>query len=601
MSSSGTLIRLAWRNLRRHRGTGLLLLLALSVATTTLSLALAIADASEAPWDRTFTRTHGAHVVADAENAASLSALAREPGVAQHGGPWPLLIAGTRVAGHDLPVRFIGRETLRSPVESPVVVDGSADLGGVILERSFADSLGVQIGQYVKVGAEQLTVTGIAVSVAQAPFPATLPGLAWSSRETLQRIAPMADVVGYQVQLVLDDPQAADAFVTGHLGRGPETVFGTWQDNRAAALEEVRTTRVVLLTVSILLALLTTATVAVVVATNMGTRIRQVGVLKAVGLTPRQITAVVLLEQVALAAVAVVVGVIAGSLLAPPLARAGTSLLGAADAPAPGWSAVLLVTTMALAVVAAATVRPALRASRASTVTSLGSTARMPRTAAAHTRFGATLRLPLPVALGVRLLSRRLSRAALATGAVALSTTMVVAAMSMERSFQIDGSQAVTPTMSGTGPPPIDPALVRFLDTAADDRLRSLVYVFTAVFVLLAVLNLGIVGAFFARDQVRNHALLRAIGFTRRQTVLSVATGQAFSSAVGALVGIPLGMLAFQFSYAAANGETAGAISPPATWLIPVPVVAAVVAATLGGIAAHMLGRASPAVVLTQE
>ncbi len=599
MTSPGTVVRLAWRNLRRHGGTGLLLVLALSAATTTLSLALAVAEAAQAPWERTFAATHGAHVVADGGDAETLAALADEPGVASHGGPWPLLIATARIGGADLPVRFVGRDDLAGPVDRPVVVAGSADLDGVVLERSFADSLGVGVGEDAVVGGERLAVTGVAVSVAQAPFPATAPGLAWVSRSTAERLALTADVVGQQLQLVLEDPAATEAFVTAQQGRGVPAVFSTWQENRAATLDEVQTTRVVLLTVSLLLALLTTASVAVVVATGMTTRVRQVGVLKAVGLTPRQITAVVLAEQLALATLAVVVGLAAGTLLAPPLARAGTSLLSGADAAAPGLTDVLLVAAMAVAVVLAATVRPSLRAARASTVTSLGSTARVPGSAGLLARLSTSL--PLPMALGVRSLGRRPSRSALAAGTVALSATMVVAAMSMERSFQVAGSTTGTPSGPTGGLPLIDPALLRSLDAAADERLRALVYVFTAVFVLLGLLNLAIVGAFFARDQVRNHALLRALGFTRRQTVASVATGQAFAAAVGCLVGIPLGLVAFRLSYAAANGETAGAMTPPAAWLLPLPVVAAAAAAALAGFAAHQLARTSPAAALAGE
>ena len=595
---SWTVPTLAWRNLRHRVGAGILLILALSAATTTFSLALSVGEAATAPWERTFVQTRGAHVVADAANREVVADLARAREVVSVGGPWPLVVARGRVNGHDIAFRFIGRDSLGGEVERPVVTSGTSSLErGIVLERSFADSLGVQVGDIVTTGDLPLPVTGIAVSVAQPPFPATAPGLAWVSSDTVDRLATAADLQGYQVQLRLAQPEDAHAFVARHSADG--AVYSTWQDTRATTLAEVKTTRVVLLTVSVLLALLTTASVAVVVATSMSARVRQVGVLKAVGLTPRQVTAVVLLEHLVLAAIAVVLGLVAGAFLAPALARPGTSLLGGEDAPAPGWLDVVVVAVTAAAVVAVATVRPALRAARSSTVRALGSLARQPRPAGVLGRFAASLPLPLGSALGVRALGRRPARAMLAAGTVGLSITMVVAALAMERTFQIEAATAPTETMPG--PQPIDPALLDSLNAAADDRLRSLVYVFAALFVVLGAINVIIVAAFLARDQVRNHAVLRAVGFTRRQTAASIATSQALSALAGCALGVPLGLLVFRFAYAAANGSGEGASLPPPLWLLPLPLVVAVIAAALAAVPARMLARHSPASILAHD
>ena len=43
--------------------------------------------------------------------------------------------------------------------------------GGVVIERTFADALGVTAGDRVSVGGKPFTVAGIAVTAAQSPYP----------------------------------------------------------------------------------------------------------------------------------------------------------------------------------------------------------------------------------------------------------------------------------------------------------------------------------------------------------------------------------------------------------------------------------------------
>lgn len=63
-----------------------------------------------------------------------------------------------------------------------------------------------------------------------------------------------------------------------------------------------------------LIAILTIATAAVLIAGRMAARIRQVGTLKAVGVTPRQVVLALLVEHLAIAAVAIAIGLGIGRL-----------------------------------------------------------------------------------------------------------------------------------------------------------------------------------------------------------------------------------------------------------------------------------------------
>ena len=82
---------------------------------------------------------------------------------------------------------------------------------------------------------------------------------------------------------------------------------------------------------------------------------------------------------------------------------------------------------VALAVALAATVVPAIRAARTSTVSALADAARPPRRRARLIALSA--RLPVPLLLGLRLTARRPRRALLTAASVAITTAGIVAVL----------------------------------------------------------------------------------------------------------------------------------------------------------------------------
>ena len=106
--------------------------------------------------------------------------------------------------------------------------------------------------------------------------------------------------------------------------------------------------QLVLITGSWLLALLALASVAVLVGGRMAEQTRRVGLLKAVGGTPRLVAVVLLFEHVLVGLCAAGVGLVAGWLAAPLLDGPGAGLLGAPSAPSLSGSTVGLVIALAL-------------------------------------------------------------------------------------------------------------------------------------------------------------------------------------------------------------------------------------------------------------
>ena len=112
----------------------------------------------------------------------------------------------------------------------------------------------------------------------------------------------------------------------------------------------------------------------------MAEQTRRVGLLKAVGGTPGPGRLVVLTENLVLALLAAGAGLAAGWLAAPLFTSPGAGLIGTPDPPSLTLTSAGLVVAVAVAVALAATLVPAIRAARTSTVQALAEApARAPR------------------------------------------------------------------------------------------------------------------------------------------------------------------------------------------------------------------------------
>src|SRR5262245_10512254 len=116
--------RLAVRDVRRHPVEAMLLLLAIFAASTTLTLALVLRGVTADPYQRTRAATSGPDVVAsdgptgpagqpptEPTDVAGLEAMADDPRVVAHSGPYPVVVADLEANGHTGSTFAIGRET----------------------------------------------------------------------------------------------------------------------------------------------------------------------------------------------------------------------------------------------------------------------------------------------------------------------------------------------------------------------------------------------------------------------------------------------------------------------------------------------------------
>ena len=165
-----------------------MVLLVIAAAATTLTVALALSGVTNQPYQQTRLATAGPDVIAvegggpgpaqpvsSAQLAATVASLTTAPGVTAHSGPYPTALGVIRFRGHTVDVVAEGRDRAPASVDQPKVTQGGwIRPGAVVIERGFADALGVHVGDSVRLGGRSFRVAGIAVTAAVPPYPSSL-------------------------------------------------------------------------------------------------------------------------------------------------------------------------------------------------------------------------------------------------------------------------------------------------------------------------------------------------------------------------------------------------------------------------------------------
>jgi putative ABC transport system permease protein len=556
MRSLRLAVRLALRNLRRRPGQGLLLLLTLTIATSVLGVAASLYGSADAPWDRVWRATNGFHVSLgvyhppdEPGNRAFVDELRRraerlatEPGVIGAGGPWTHLYGSVEVVGalEDLTAEVRGPGPYE--VDQPLVTSGRwlGEGGGVVVEGGLAAVLDVGPGDTVTIQGWPFPVRGVASTVSRGRFPLSRPAQVWVTPDTARHLRTLGMTEeGFQLQLRLADPEDAAGFLAAHRSLEASdpsssviSYLETWRQRRADSHADIDILAGTLFAAGALIAVLTVATAAVLIAGRMAAQVRQVGTLKAVGVTPRQIVLALLAEHLAVAAAATAIGLGLGRLVAPAVAATSVTVLGAPEPPPLSWRRVGIVAAVACAVVLLGTVRPALRGIRQSTLRSLAAGPRPPRRPGRLARLAAGLGVPLVGVLGLRAAWRRPGRLLTNAAGLLLGVAMIVVALALRDSLDLLELRPPEPGHAASD------AAVAILY----DQVRTVILGTAGLLLVLATLNAVIVATFAAQDAAGNSAVLRAVGATPRQTVTALVVSQLGACAIAVAVGIPLGL-----------------------------------------------------------
>ena len=555
--------RLVAGDIRRRPVGSALLLVVIATTATTLTLGLAVNEVGQRPFARTRAATKGPDfVVQDQPNpgaraslpARAVARLGHAPGVAAAAGPFPIAFVRLTAPGINVPVNAEGRTSAPAAVNQPLVTSGSwVRPGGVVIEQALAEALGLKVGDRIRLHGRSFRVVGFALETEQAFYPACTPGLVWVTPSDAGRLATRSDPLGYVVDIKLTHPWAAPWFYNtaawsalNNALRG-SSVAQSWEAIQNEDYRIVTIDQKALLIGGLLLAMLGIASIAVVVGGRMTEQTRRVGLLKAVGATPRLVAVVLLAENLVLALLGAAIGLLIGWLLIPSFADPGRGLLGTPPSPSLTLVPIIEVIAAGVAVAAAATFVPAIHGARTSTIRALNDPARPP-----YRRprlIALSSRLPVPLLLALRLVSRRLRRTVLTGASLAIAVMMVVAAVTLQ--YQVDFKErSQTPTGL-------------FVGSSIGGRVTGLVFALGAVLVVLAAMTAIFTTWATVIDASRTTALARALGATPRQVSAGLTAAQLLPALIAACVGIPAGLALYEL----AGGHVAQA-NPPILLLL---------------------------------
>jgi putative ABC transport system permease protein len=410
--------------------TGLVVAIAAGALLVTLHLRAVLDE----PFDDLMRATDGAHVSVVGSPEAVARAAAR-PEVAQAGEPRREVLVDVGLARER--AKLVMSALPADPgLDRPLVIAGRLPraAGEVTIFRRLAQGTGLGPGGELALDdGERLKIVGVAV----LPLTSTD---GWVTPAQADTLTPARPDVGQprgprtvvEAGLRLRDPQTAGAF-TKSLAAGPDLRAEEWLDARRDFSDESRR-NLAILGASTLLALLAAG---FTLATAIGGRVladrRRIGLLRAVGVTPRGVTGVLLAHYLALAALATPIGLLAGRLLAPPLLGDTLTLLGTPQPAPPGPLLAAEVFTLVLVVVALATALPAWRAGRLPPVVALEPVRPAAGDRASRAaRAARALRLPVVAMLGAKDAYVQRARALLTMASLALAGMVVVCALAFE-------------------------------------------------------------------------------------------------------------------------------------------------------------------------
>ena len=452
-------------DLRRRKVQSLVIGVVVFLAATAATLALGILVESRAPFDRAFAAANGAHLVIDFrgdESVADVAATGSAIGVTGHAGPWTVtaaaighpkggLVAGAELSARPQPDSSIDAITIEAGrwwrASGEAVLDqGTARL----LDRGIGDMIQVFAapvgplkggGAFVAPGGDPgpgrtLTVVGIAGSVSTPDV------AAWTSPQDVAAVSGNRPPDLQMLYRVRDagstgELAAATTRIAAGLPANAVTSASSYLDIKAGVDRLADLYVPVLLAFAVFALLAAGFTIANTVSGIVLTGFREIGVMKAIGFAPWQVSAILVGEMVLPVVVGACLGVVVGTVASQPIIAQTAESFGLPAAFAlsvPVIVAVVLATTL-MAVGAA--VVPAIRAGRLTPLEAIG------RGVAPSTRpdvgrlrrLGLALPLGLPARLGVAAGVAHPVRAMMTLGALVVGVLAVTFALGLDASL----------------------------------------------------------------------------------------------------------------------------------------------------------------------
>ncbi|MEU9328323.1 FtsX-like permease family protein [Streptomyces canus] len=400
---TGPLLRVVRSGVGRRRVQTVVIAIATMMAVAAAVVAGSLMVVSNAPFDHAFAAQKGAHLTAEFDpakvTAEQLGATARLDEVTASAGPYPTtVIEATDSSGRRPPaMTLVGRTGPHADVDDLDLTSGrwARKPGEIVLSSSY-EGPAFELGDTLTASDTTLTVVGFATSASKTAdlwaTPSQVRALASEEHPVTSQMLYRFDSAGSKGDIAADRKKLLAAVPSGAL-------LGTqsYLDTKRAADHGAAPTIPFLVAFGVLGIVMSVIIVGSVISGAVGTSLRRIGILKAIGFTPREVVRAYVAQALIPATVGIALGVVLGNLLAVPLLDDTEQAYGTATLSVAWWVDVV-VPAGALLVVGIAAFVPALRAGRLRTVEAIA-VGRAPRTGRGQWAHRAAGRLPLPRAV----------------------------------------------------------------------------------------------------------------------------------------------------------------------------------------------------------
>ena len=417
------ILQKAWADILSRPLISVLIVVTVTTSSTLLTLALATLMHLSAPYDKAFEALNGAHLWLDFDRSRlglrDIERIRDVPGVAQ---TTDLRYSvRTRVSLRDTQMAASVRAVpmAEAAVNRLLIEEGrrlAPDQPELLASTDIDDLFKLSVGETIRVtradGREvDLPVVGLAYNPMWDTYRNDEPPFIYVSEQTLRELYPDESTWEWSMGLRLTNPQSVEKVVErieSALHAKVVRRYTDWRDVREAALFGAQINFIFLGAFGLFAVLATVLVVGSCIGSIVLAQFRQIGILKALGFTGRQILWLYVSQYLALSLVGAAAGLGLGVALSPlPLRSVAVSLNTPFRPPLSPLLAALLLGIVA-GVVALATWSAARRGARASIVKSIAVGAEAPRRRPAWgTRLASRIRMPVVLMLGVNDLSAR--------------------------------------------------------------------------------------------------------------------------------------------------------------------------------------------------
>jgi putative ABC transport system permease protein len=440
----------AIRDLRRRRLQAAVVFVTALLAVGTGTLALTLIAQTTDPFQVAFQAQKGAHLRVGFDGHVDPGVLAGTPaliGASAYAGPYLATDMQFQSGAHKYGVTAIARDNPAGEVGQLRITGGRwpSSSTEIVLTRSFADLNHISIGDRLKVLSvpQEPVLTVVAEVVDIDELRADVGGVqhAWVLPAAIAPLTAKDSSFYVMDYRFASDPSSAQLQAhidTLRASLPPGSITSTMNYIFVGTVFHISTQILtgVLVAFSIFALAATAAIVANLVTGIVISAYREIGIMKAVGFTPLQVVGVFVLQILAPAAAACIIGIPAATVLSQPLLASNSQALGLAYQAS--FSPVLDLAALAgaLLIVAIAALLPAFRAGLLKPAAVIANAA-APRGYSGRwlRRLASLARLPRPVVLGLGDSAARPVRAILTLLAIVLGVATVIVALGETRTF----------------------------------------------------------------------------------------------------------------------------------------------------------------------